>query len=49
MTATYSFHTAGAKLLSKDRKGDPNRCTHPGCLKCPRGLAWADWGECWRI
>ncbi len=48
-TAICSFHIARAKLFSKDRKDDPNRCRHPGCLKCPGGLAWAGWGERWRI
>jgi hypothetical protein len=38
-TATCSFQNAQAKRFSKDRKDDLNRCRHPGCLKCLRGLA----------
>ncbi len=41
--------TQSLSAFPQNRKDDPNRCRHTGCLKCPRGLAWAGWGERWRI
>jgi hypothetical protein len=41
--------TQSLSAFPQNQKDDPNRCRHTGCLKCPRGLAWAGWGERWRI